>query len=171
MTRPTIYLAGGMEKAGPYGSIWRYEIEPDLESKGYSIWNPYREEIKLGIDVDRLADLKKTDFDLYRKYCEKIVTYDISKLKNCSCVAVRIDKSVLSGAGTYGELTFCKILGIPVYAWVDLPNGIYDIPSWAVGCITDFSYTKEGFYSIIPKVSHSLDTSYVDSWAEEFSDK
>jgi len=146
----TIYLAGAMERAGEYGAVWRSELTPHLISLGYDIWNPYMEEGKTGINVSELAALKKHDFKAYMQFCQKIVDYDIAHLLKCSAVACRIDRPTLQGAGTFGELTFCRINKIPVYAWIDLPGGEYDVPSWAMGCVTSFSTSKEGFYAIIP---------------------
>ena len=89
--KPTIYLAGGMEKAGEYGAIWRSEMTPHLEGLGYHVWNPYTEEMNVGIGVESLAELKRTDYDAFVAYAKKIVEYDISALVQCSAVAVRID--------------------------------------------------------------------------------
>jgi hypothetical protein len=151
--RHTIYLAGAMEKAGPYGAIWREEITPHLERLGYTVWNPYKEEINVGIGPEGLVTLKYTDFAQYKSYSEKIVDYDLQGLFSCAAVACRIDEATLQGAGTFGEITFCRWMKIPVFAWVDLPAGVYDVPSWALGCITEFSETKGGFYSMIPPES------------------
>jgi len=150
MLKSIIYLAGGMENAGAAGKEWRDELTPHLIQLGYKVWNPYIEQSNLGITVSELLDLKRTDFDKYRDFCKKIVQYDIEELKLCRAVAVKIDQSVLNGAGTFGELTLCAYLDIPVYAWVDLPGGIYDVPSWAVGCLLNWTSNKEAFYNMIP---------------------
>ena len=178
--QPTVYLAGGMEKAGDYGRIWRKDITPHLENLGYRVWNPYTEEMNVGINVESLAQLKQDDYDSYLEYCRKIVDYDIKCLLDCSLVAVRIDESVRQGAGTYGELTVCRLYHVPVYAWIDLPNGKYDVPSWAMGCVTHYTYNKEEFYKSIPTAGKSLELSetkgrdaieeYIKMWEPEFSD-
>jgi hypothetical protein len=145
-----IYLAGAMERAGEYGAVWRDEITPHLETLGYRVWNPYKEELNTGITVPELAALKKADFAEYTRFCRRIVDYDIDNLLTCSIVACRVDAPTLKGAGTFGELTVCRMKGIPVYAWIDLPGGEYDVPAWAIGCLTKFSHTKEDFYASIP---------------------
>ena len=147
---PLIYLAGGMEKAGEFGAIWRTDITPHLESLGYEVWNPYTQEMNVGIDVKKLGALKQTDYDLFVAFSSKIVDYDIAALQKCAAVAVRIDESVLRGDGTYGEITVCRMFDIPVYAWIDLPNGKLDVPAWAMGCLTEYTISKEEFYKMIP---------------------
>lgn len=173
-SKPTIYLAGGMEKAGAYGAIWRKEITPHLESLGYEVWNPYLEELNVGIDVKGLSNLKENDFKGYLKFCKDIVDYDIAVLVKCAAVAVRIDKSVLQGAGTFGELTVCRLYKVPVYAWIDLPNGEMDVPAWAMGCLDEYTTDKEEFYKMIPqaverKHDSNLDE-YVEKWEKEMRD-
>ena len=171
---PKIYLAGGMEKAGEFGAIWRERITPHLESHGYTVWNPYKEEIKVGIDVTRLAVLKDTDYEKFIMFIQRVIDHDINALKTCSAVAVRIDDSVLKGAGTYGELTLCRIFNIPVYAWIDLPNGKKDVPSWAMGCLTEYTTDKEEFYGMLAKASlksnHTAHSEYVEDWAGVIND-
>ena len=149
LTKPTIYLAGGMEKAGERGWQWRKDITPHLNNLGYEVWNPYTEELNVGIDVDGLKRLKETSYQEYLSFCRKIVDFDISALIKCAAVAVLIDESVLAGAGTYGELTVCRHYKVPVYAWIDLPNGKYDVPSWAMGCIDHYSFNEVDFYASI----------------------
>jgi hypothetical protein len=171
----TIYLAGGMETAGDNGFIWREEITPHLSTLGYDVWNPYKEEINLGIDTASLIKLKETDYNLYLNYCQKIIQYDIKALLKCSMVACLIDHSVLTGAGTYGELTIAKHYNIPVYAWIDLPKGKYNVPSWAMGCLTGFADTQESFYALIPKntsttVNSTQTDQYLNEWSKSFSD-
>ena len=142
-----------MEKAGEYGRIWREEITPHLETLGYEVWNPYVEETNVGINVKELSALKHKDFCAYQKFCQDIVDYDIKHLLNSALVVCRLDWAVQMGAGTYGELTVCKINNIPVYAWVDRKKGEYSLPGWVVGCLTEYTATKnkEHFYATIPR--------------------
>lgn len=167
---PSIYLAGGMEKAGEFGSIWRSDMTPHLESLGYEVWNPYTQELNVGVGVEKLQELKETDYDAFLNYCQNIVDFDIAALVECAAVAVRIDGSVLKGAGTYGEITVCRLYNVPVYAWIDLPNGKKDVPSWAMGCLTQYTCDKEEFYDMIPKAEplfkdEDLDA-YIKNWSE-----
>jgi len=150
MRKPLVYLAGAMEKAGKYGSVWRAEITPHLEELGYAVWNPYEEEQGVGIDVKGLSNLKYSDFNTYRDHCQRIVDYDIEHLKTCSLVVCRLDWAVQLGAGTYGELTVCREHKIPVYAWIDREKGKFDIPGWAMGCLTAYTTNKSDFYAMIP---------------------
>lgn len=149
---PTIYLAGGMEHAGPYGAEWRRDMTPFLEQSGYEVWDPYLQEPNVGVNVKTLSKMKSDNYELFLTYVRKIVDYDINTLKDCAAVAVRIDQSVLDGAGTYGELTLCRVYNIPVYAWIDLPRGKLDVPAWAMGCVTSYTYERNKFYQMIPSV-------------------
>jgi len=149
-SKPLVYLAGAMEKAGPFGAAWREEITPYLEDLGYKVWNPYKEEINAGITVGELSRLKITDFPAYKKHCENIIDYDLSQLVDCSLVVCLLDWAVQLGAGTYGELTVCRLHKIPVYAWINRRKGEKGIPGWALGCLTEYVTTKEDFYKLIP---------------------
>ena len=177
MKKPRIYLAGGMEKAGTYGAVWRREITPHLEELGYEVWNPDKEEMRVGITVPELKGLKKTNYPLFLDYARKIVDYDIACLVDCTAVAARVDQSVRDGAGTYGELTISRLYNIPVYAWIDLPNGKFDVPSWAMGCLTKYYFDKDSFYNSIPAAmprrrsgwEKTIDE-YVKHWEEHFCD-
>lgn len=149
-SKPVAYLAGGMEKAGEYGKTWRAEITPHLNSLGYGVWNPYMEELNVGVNVEQLAALKHSDYEAFIHYCGRVVDYDLNSLRKCTIVVVRIDESVLAGAGTYGELTLCRYWGIPAHAWIDLPNREYGVPGWAMGCLTTYTTSREVFYGQIP---------------------
>ena len=83
--------------------------------------------------------------------------------------------TVLKGAGTYGEITVCHLYDVPVYAWIDLPNGKYDVPAWAMGCLTEYTYDKDEFYAMIPKAAKRVHNEhldeYISEWSKEFSDR
>ena len=167
---PSIYLAGGMEKAGEFGSVWRSDITPHLRTLGYEVWNPYTQERNVGIGVKELTSLKDTDYTKFLGYCRSIVDYDIAALVECAAVVVRIDESVLRGAGTYGEITVCRLYNVPVYAWIDLPNGEKDVPAWAMGCLTKYTCNKDDFYRMLPKAEATLKDegldAYIKNWQE-----
>lgn len=148
--KPIVYLAGGMERAGENGKIWRRDITPHLKALGYDVWNPYKEEVKVGISTKSVAALKRTNYTQYLFYIRRIIKHDIEHLLQCSLVVTLIDQSVLNGAGTFGELTYCFMNDIPVHAWIDLPANEYGVPSWAMGCVTEFKINKKSFYDSIP---------------------
>jgi hypothetical protein len=174
-----VYLAGAMEKAGPRGLEWRSKITPHLEKLGYRVWNPYKEELNVGINVTDLMRLKKKDFDSYTYFCHKIVDYDLQHLLRCSIVVTLLDQACQEGAGTYGELTVCRLYGVPVYALIDRENGIKDIPAWAVGCLTKYTEDPEEFYSMLPtahsaiKMKSNNNMKYIRAWlkAQELEEK
>ena len=134
---PRAYLAGGMEKAEGWGQKWREEFTPWLRDLGYEPYNPM--EAQQGhYSMEELKELKATSIRKYQVAMSSIIETDLNELSKCEAVVCYLDDSVLKGAGTYGELTYCKANGIPVYACIDLPNGAEDLPGWCLGCITDF---------------------------------
>ncbi len=149
--RPLVYLAGAISKCADNGSAWRLDITPHLYKLGFDVFNPVIEQPKLtGVDRDELERRRLSDFSLYRKSCQKVVEVDLKVLNKCSLVVCKLDDNVFGGAGTFGELTVASLLDIPVYVWVDFRAGLASLPSWAMGCITEFSTTKEDFYKLIP---------------------
>lgn len=179
VNKPTVYLSGGMEKSGEAGVHWREEITPLLEQRGYTVFNPYRQPWNREITPEEMRHLRDHDFSLFMDSMRKKIDLDLSKLVGCAAAVVKIDDSVLGGSGTFGELTLCYYYKIPVYAWVDLPGGIEDVPLWALGCLTSITCSRDYFYSSIPRASSLTQVSwekhleeYVKEWEEEgFSDR
>jgi nucleoside 2-deoxyribosyltransferase len=166
--KPLVYLAGSIMAAKDGGLAWRADITPHLNNLGYTLFNPVYDQPRLtGISKDSLLSLQKTGkIDDYQKACNTVVDTDISILKKASIVVAKIDEGVLNGAGTFGELTVARMLGIPVFAWIDLPGGINQVPAWAFGCITHYTVQEREFYKMIPSVSVLPD----DSWDHWLSD-
>jgi nucleoside 2-deoxyribosyltransferase len=136
-TAPRVYLAGGMEHAEGWGQGWREEFTPWLKELGYEPYNPMEAQ-KEHSSMEELAELKATSIRKYQAAMSGIIEADLNQLSQCRVVVCYLDDSVLKGAGTYGELTYCKANGIPVFACIDLPKGAEDLPGWCLGCITDF---------------------------------
>lgn len=157
VSAPTVYLAGGMEKSGDQGRVWRDEIIPHLSDLGYKVWNPYSETQRSGVSVEELLALKESDFEAFRQEIGKIIDHDLNELSKCEMLVCRLDKAVLNGSGTLSELTFCRCKGIPSYVWIDLPNGKNDVPMWAMGCITAYTEDKDEFYKLIPAAEKLAD--------------
>jgi nucleoside 2-deoxyribosyltransferase len=150
-SRPKVYLAGGMEHAEGWGQSWREEFTPWLESLGFEVFNPYTgQEDSTGYSMEGLRELKESSMEEYHKVMTLIVSEDLRELSKCEAVVCYLDESILKGAGTYGELTFCANEGIPVYALIDLPEGAKSLPGWCLGCITIYTEVKEEIKSIVP---------------------
>lgn len=153
-TTSKIYLAGAMEKAFDNGFVWREKISPHLETLGYEVLNPCIIEDNAGITPAILKKYKKDNIRFYKNLATEIVDTDLKYVNECDIIICKLDKNVLSGAGTYGELTLARFLKKPVYAWIDtssLSNGIRDLPVWCVGCLTDYMETStlENFSSAL----------------------
>lgn len=152
--KPCVYLAGGMEHAEADGAGWRVEFTPWLERLGYEVFNPViGQEESTGMASQEIKDLRYTDIKAYQDVIRIIIEDDLTRISKCAAVVCLLDASVRKGAGTYGELTHCFTHGIPVYALIDLPNGITDLPGWCIGCITDFEESK-------PKFRRMMDDNY-----------
>ena len=153
-SKPAIYLAGAMEKAADGGKGWREEITPILTRMGYLVVDPCITESTVADPVG-LAEAKCNDFARYKRLAEDIVTFDLDLIEGCAGVFVRIDTPTLKGAGTFGEITFCRRNDIPVYAWIDLPEGKYEVPGWAMGCLTTYAETHEEALALVPPAHHT----------------
>ena len=156
------------------GLGWRTDIIPHITVLGYDVFNPPVDQPLLtGVSKPLLLDLMKKDLTKYQEACTKIVDADLKALSKCSLLIAKIDEGVLRGSGTFGELTVAHMLKIPVLAWIDLPEGVTTIPSWAFGCITHYTVHERDFYKLIPS-AHVLDSLNVktktDAWDHWFSE-
>ncbi len=149
---PLVYLSGAIANAPDGGAGWRNDIIPHLTTLGYRIYNPVTDQPKAtGISRAVLKDQLKSDPDEYQISCSKIVKSDLQALCRANIVVAKLDK--YTSAGTYGELTVARMKDIPVFAWVDLPDGIKALPAWAVGCIDHYSLHGLDFYKLIPSAT------------------
>jgi hypothetical protein len=170
--KPLVYLAGSIMAAKDGGMAWRADITPHLYSLGYRLFNPVFDQPRLtGISRDSLLSLQKVGkVDEYQKACSTVVDTDLSILKKADIVVVKIDEGVLSGAGTFGELTVARMLNTPVFAWIDLPGGISQVPAWAFGCLTHYTVQEREFYKMIPSANLLTQTALEDDWDNWKSD-
>lgn len=149
--KPLVYLAGSIMEAKDGGVGWRADITPHLDTLGYQIFNPVFDQPRIsGISKDSLLSLQKTDIVKYHEAATKIVDTDLTILNKASLLLVKIDEGVLKGSGTFGELTVAHMRGIPVFAWIDLPKGVFSVPSWAFGCVNYYTVQEREFYKMIP---------------------
>jgi hypothetical protein len=154
---PGAYLAGAIEFAKDWGVTWREKVTPKLTSLGYRAVNPLELTESTGKTPEELHELKKTSVEEFKEIISGVVKKDLDYVSKCEVVVCKIDEDVLRGAGTFGELTLCALMHIPVYAYIDLPNGIQDVPGWCIGCITEYRESFEEFLDIIPKASDVLE--------------
>jgi nucleoside 2-deoxyribosyltransferase len=164
--KPQAYLAGAIQEAHPDDMYeWHDRGTKILAAKGYNVFNPYKHQ---KVSPKKLAKLRGVDPAFVTRAMRRIVDSDLSQVNKSKILVCKIDKDVLAGAGTIGEITYAASKGIPVYAWVDLRRGAAGLPLWLFGCVTRWTQDQKGLGSIIPE-SDSLDN-YVDSWREEFCD-
>lgn len=163
-----VYLAGAISAAKDNGAGWRTDISPHLLNLGYQIFNPVFDQPRMtGISREGLQILKETDIDLYREACTKIVDMDLMILTKSKLVVVKIDESTIKGSGTFGEMTVAHLHNIPVLAWIDLPMGVADVPSWAFGCITHYTVHERDFYKMIPSAK-ALEAETRQQWDDAY---
>jgi len=141
MTKPLVYLAGGMEKRADNGETWRRIITPKLEKLGYEVFNPCIEEdpifAKHDLEPKDLAELEKgRNIELYQKLGRDIVKHDLKVVKKADLIIVFYDDSVNLSSGTTSEMTIAADKKIPVY--VIRYVSYQDIPLWTFGCSDKF---------------------------------
>ena len=179
---PVVYLAGGVEHAKDSGRTWRNEVTPTLMAKGFQVWNPVEHQKEVaGYSPEEVRELKNGNFSEYAKAARKVVEVDLKKVSECELIVCKIDESALAGAGTFGELTFARAAGIPVFAWIDLPEGIKQLPSWVVGCLDWCTNSKQELLHKIPRARTLREqqeeklaqhmNEYIEEWSKEFSDR
>lgn len=173
---PQVYLSGGMEFSGDFGVGWRKDITPHLNSLGYLVHNPVIEQPKFsGYNTKAVKELRKNDFDKFLQVTKTIVDNDLASLKDSSLVVCVLDESVLKGAGTIGELTCSRQMGIPVISLLNIDKD--KIPAWLFGCITFYTTRPRDLYNIIPaadrisvlkeRVQREQADFFVDRWRNE----
>ena len=148
----SIYLAGGIQYAENFGRGWRAEITPFLVSKGYNVHNPIDHwSPEEGKSPEEVSELRKHNFKKFLEVMADIIETDISILGQCCAVVTKIDEATVRGAGTIGELTYCKLVGTPVFAWVDIVGGVDRVPSWLLGCSSEIVYSLDELLEVIPE--------------------
>lgn len=140
--KKSIYLAGAIEKAPDLGATWRSEVSPVLESLGFKVLNPLKEESTIAKVEQIKKDYKSWDdyrrattIEDYTSTLRQIVNLDLHIIDHeTDILLVYWDIYVQQGAGTIGEITVAKYLGIPVYIVCSPCVKSSEIPGWILGC-------------------------------------
>jgi len=143
MTRKrSIYLAGAIEKAPDLGATWRNEVSPTLEGLGFKVFNPLKEESTIAkveqvkATYESWEDYRNaTTVEDYTDTLRQIVDLDLDIIAyKTDILFVYWDLYVQQGAGTIGEITIARYLGIPVYIICSPDTKLSKIPGWVLGC-------------------------------------
>ena len=147
----SLYLAGGIQYSEDFGRGWRVGITPLLVSKGYNVHNPIDHwSQEKGKSPEHVAELRKRNFKKFLDLMSEIIEEDINILGQCCGVVVKLDEPAIRGAGTIGELTYCKLVGIPVFTWIDIIGGIGRVPSWLLACSSEITYSLDELLEAVP---------------------
>ncbi len=121
-----------------------------LRSKGYETHYPYDAQ---ELNSEELREMRKTDFAAFKNKMARVVNRDLDFLSQSKIMVCLISEAVLKGTGTMSEITYAYRKGIPIYALIQLPNGIDDVPAWLCGCITNYALSVEQLAELIPALS------------------
>lgn len=155
-----IYLAGGMEHAED-GITWRANVTEELAKIDVKTWDPYLQE-QLLFNNDNIEFLKAHDKVLHTPLINarmrKIVQHDMSVVaKDADMLMVKLDNTVLKGAGTQAEMSLAAYLNKPVHVWIT-DISISSIPYWLIGCMTYWSYDFEDVINRVKKDCYEITT-------------
>jgi nucleoside 2-deoxyribosyltransferase len=151
-----VYLAGGIDKAPDGGVVWRDTVTPMIEAAGFDVFNPCVEtdgKLAAHLGWDEFDHTKwmelKEDVQVYRHVSRWIVCADLQAVENSDVLLIYFDE--YAGAGTFGEATLARNMGIPVYVVLKRGIDIKDLPAWFVGCATKI-YLDENFHMAIEEM-------------------
>lgn len=142
-----VYLAGAMEAAPDQGAEWRDDLAKYLCDSGFHVYDPVRLEDKqlqkcrinyLPEQFEHWTELEALPkyWDRVDGYMRKIVDYDCKIVaEKADIVIVYWDYACMQGAGTQGECTLAKWIGVPVYMVTPLKWN--KVPKWIRGCVTE----------------------------------
>lgn len=152
----TVYLAGTMAGLKDLGASWRSELKPQLSTFKIDSFSPPENESFI------VTKYKCNPYDLNsnpQKYSDKLrkeIFTDIIKLdlefirdKSDAIVCYYTKPSI----GTCSELTWAKMLGIPVY----LVNGSGErLPGWVLACVTKEFKTFNALKCFLKKYNQNI---------------
>jgi len=153
----SVYLSGSIEH-NEDGHDWWDDITGLFEAEGFKTLDPTKGQEELE-ERCSAASGDKTSVQ-YKDAIYEIVNKDIIM----TCVGhgsfVRYCEGVRRGAGTHGEITLHRAIGLPVVVWA---NGYdkQDIPGWVWGCTNYIINDKEAaVHTLIElvKINISSDT-------------
>jgi len=129
------YLSGSIEYSPDFGKSWRAEITGFLRSLGHEIYDPAADE-KKNLSDEEARDFRRwktTDLPRFQQTVRKIITWDLDWIeRRTDYVVCYWDEHAGRGAGTQGELTYARRVGVPVYLVLGMPRE--QVSGWLLGC-------------------------------------
>jgi hypothetical protein len=142
MNKKKIYLSGAQQFSNdPNG--WRDKATKRFDKLNVVSVNPCKFETESPKALQKLH--QKNEMDALQKKMVPVVDEDLGELDFCQGCLVFWDDGVVQGAGTIGEITFCRAMGIPVFIVLDTKYEIYDLPWWILGCVRSIKYIYHSF--------------------------
>jgi hypothetical protein len=145
------FLCGGMEYAPEGGRAWRSRLRVWLEENlNHTVYDPAVEGRRaLGEEESaKLATLKVTDLDRFRKVMHMLISHDLDVISNrTDYVVVNWDEPAAQGGESAALVTAAHRKGIPVYFVTEIP--IDQIGGWVVGCTTKILSSFEELKSFL----------------------
>lgn len=122
--KPTIYLAGAMEKSPDNGVGWRLRIEKWLEENGWIVFNPCKRELNIfssrGVTAESFSKLKtKKTLSTFQSIMSDLIDYDLDTIRNSDVVLVYWDEYV--AGGTFHEMGYADQIGVPIVIMSKVP--------------------------------------------------
>lgn len=128
------YLAGPMEYTNDNGLNWRLEYKEALSTLNIECVIPNFEEAELIPDVTAFNQMKKDDYQEYKRIMRLILEKDIEFVHTVDFLITYWDGERMSG--TVGEAQEAYL-----YAETDnflvTPRPLHEVPGWFGACITD----------------------------------
>jgi hypothetical protein len=145
------FLCGGIEYAPEGGRAWRSRLRTWLEENlNHHVYDAAGEGRRaLGEDEwAKLATLKVTDLDRFRKVMHMLISHDLDVIANrTDYVIVQWDEAAVRGGESAALLTAAHRKGIPVYFVTEIP--IEQIGGWVVGSTTKILSSFEELKSFL----------------------
>lgn len=136
---PKIYLSGAIEHNSD-GHNWWDNVTDLFKKEGVGVLNPAKGQIVLETMLAKYADDKCGCG--YGDTIYQIVNKDLRMIAESCGSFVRYCEGVRRGAGTHGEITLHRALGLPVIVWTNGYNK-QQIPGWVWGCASNVIDDKD----------------------------
>lgn len=159
-----IYLSGPIEFAKDNGANWRELAEKRLLENDFLVFNPVTasDNVLSKHDIDSVAsynklktefdgDVTRTKLNRYINVTKDFIKLDIHELRTSDMVLACINN--VPSAGTAGEITLAKHLGIPVVAFIE--TDLKNVSGWLLGCV-DFICYNDLKLPVDPSFAYSL---------------
>jgi len=145
------YLIGSMEALNDGGLNWRLQYRDALEPYGVECIIPNFEEAELIPDVKAFMELKRTNYQEFKKIMRKIIDKDVGFVHQADFLLCRYEGESISG--TTGEAHEAWLhSNTPAFLITSLP--FHKVPSWFGACFEEEFHTLEEFLKFFENRSH-----------------